>query len=50
MKSHGGGTKDENSESLALFTIRVYPPFDQTTMVENRNVVVLKLGEVMLKR
>ena len=35
--------------SSNVFTIRVYPPFDQTTVVENRNVVVLKLGEATLK-
>ena len=46
----GGSTKDEKSESLAcIYAIHVYPPFDQTTVVENRNVVVLKLGEVTMK-
>ena len=40
----------KTQKALHVFTIRVYPPFDQTTVVENRNVVVLKLGEVTLKR
>ena len=30
-------------------TIHGYPPFDQTTAVENGKVVVLKLGEATLK-
>ena len=36
--------------SLHVFAIHVYPPFDQTAVVKNRNVVILKLGEVTLKR
>ena len=35
--------------SSDVFAIHVYPPFAQTTVVENRNVVVLKLGEATLK-
>ena len=35
--------------SSHVFAIHVYPPFDQTTVVENRNVVVLNLREAMLK-
>ena len=35
--------------SWHVFTIHVYAPLDQTAVVENRNVVVLKLGEAMLK-
>ena len=36
--------------SSHVIAIHVYPPSDQTTVVENRNVVVLKLGEATLKR
>ena len=35
--------------SLRVFAIHVYPPFDQTTVVEKGKVVVLKLGEATLK-
>ena len=35
--------------SSHVFTIHVYLPFAQTTVVENSNVIVLKLGEAMLK-
>ena len=30
------------------FTTCVHSPFDQTTVTENKNVVVLKLGEATL--
>ena len=35
--------------SSHVSAVHVYPPFDQTAVVENRNVVVLKLGEATLK-
>ena len=35
--------------SSHIFTIHVYPPFDQTTVVEKGKVVVLRLGEATLK-
>ena len=40
----------KNQKASHVYAIHVYPPFDQTTLVENRNVVVLKLGEVTMKR
>ena len=38
----------KNQKASHVYAIHVYPPSDQTTVVENRNVVVLKLGEAML--
>ena len=40
----------KNQKASHVCAIHVYPPFDQTTLVEKRNVVVLKLGEVTMKR